>query len=74
MARRAGCPRGGRRRVMWFVLWAQKLDRCPTPSEIAQQLDVGLETARHWRQDWLLVRGLPIARTPAEGSAPCATH
>lgn len=46
---------------MRFVLWAQEMPlRALTPQRIADELDVGLNTARQWRNDFLAALS-PIA-------------
>lgn len=69
MSRRNGPPRGSRRKVMWFVLWARQQPRCPTAAEIAKLVDVSLNTARLWRNDWLLIRGLPAPSEKLEATS-----
>lgn len=69
MSRRNGCPRGVRGRAMWFALWAQRQQRCPTAAEVAALLGLRLNSARKWRNDWLLIRGLPPPAENLEGTS-----
>ena len=80
---RAGRPANDRLRAMRFALWAQRRDpRELTTRAISGLLDVGLGTARRWRQDYLTavsaveVHGIPPVLTPrpeAHHTAPAAT-
>ena len=81
--RKNGRPANDRLRAMRFALWAQRHDpRELTALAISGLLDVGLGTARLWRQDYLTaisaveIQGIPPVLTPrpeAHQTAPAAT-